>query len=100
MWQSADRTSSIRASGEAMPSATVPDLESEASNTIMASSLQGVFGSAASAMPAAETSAMPKEIVATRRVDIHKTTPARHTPCHVSAWSERLKGLGTVRCGH
>jgi len=83
-----------------MPSATVPDLESEASNTIMASSLQGVFGSAASAMPAAETSAMPKEIVATRRVDIHKTTPARHTPCHVSAWSERLKGLGTVRCGH
>ena len=78
---SAERTSSIRVTGVAIPRPTVPDIEPEASNTIMASSLQGVFGSAASAA-APKATIMPKEIGANRPKDINETTPARHTHCN------------------
>jgi hypothetical protein len=50
-WARADRTLSIRVTGVATPSPTLPPIEPEASNTSMASSLQavGFFSSAQNA---------------------------------------------------
>src|SRR5262245_48619576 len=98
---SACRASSIRGMVVAIPCPTFPAIEPDASNTIMASSLQGdSFGSAAIA--AAKPPAVPiaKAMAASRR-EVNDTTILSSREPHppLSSACRRTQGFGDVGKG-
>jgi len=92
---SAALTSSMRVTGVAMPRPTVPDMDPDASNTIMASSLQG--GTSGSlAWPVASPIAMaaaPSDRETLNKTTLHQPLP----PSGLRARAERRGDLGQRR---
>src|SRR6476619_2845155 len=96
---SACRASSIRGMVVAMPCPTFPAIEPDASNTIMASSLQGdSFCSAAMAAAKLETPPIAKTSTASLRTKCKETTILTSAPPPSGA-RRRAQGFGDVGKG-